>query len=102
MTDEPDVFADLDASTDIMAARLNSLLLLVAALPDGIGDAAKAAAAELAPFVSILQKMGSDAARPVPTPAELPRTDLPAATLAPSTMPDGEGFPTPQNRSEDQ
>lgn len=97
-TKPEDKLADLASTTDMVAARLSSLLLRIAALPDGVGDEVKAAGAELAPFVAILEQIGTDPDRPVPRPADLPRTKLPAATLAAATMPDGAPFPAPEHR----
>lgn len=96
-----DLLADLDATTDMIAARLDSLLQLVAALPDGVGDEARAAGLELEPFVAILRHMGADPDNPVPEPKDLPRTKRRAASLAPNTMADGTPFPTPEPRAEE-
>lgn len=87
--------ADLSATSDIIAARLDSLLTLVAALPDDVGAEARAAGLELAPYVEILRSMGADPDNPVPEPKDLPRSKRAAASLAPNTMPDGTEFPAP-------
>lgn len=90
-----DLMADLGATCDMIAARLGSLLLLVAQLPDGVGDEARAVGLELAPYVEILQQMGADPDNPIPVPANLPRTRRRAATLVDNTMADGAPFPAP-------
>lgn len=96
-----DPLADLGATSDMIAARLDGLLQLVAALPDGVGAEARAAGVELVPFVEILRHMGADPDNPVPEPKDLPRTKRPAASLAPNTMADGKPYPVPNARAEE-
>jgi hypothetical protein len=96
VSSKADPLADLAAVTDMVATRLASLLLRIDQLPAGVADEVKQAAAELDLYVAVLEQIGVDPDRPIPRPADLPKTKLPAATLAASTMRGGQPFPTPQ------
>jgi hypothetical protein len=90
--------ADLNATTDMVAARLATLLQRIAAMPAGVADEVQQAAAELEPYVAILEQLGADPDNPVPAPAELPRSTMAAPATADAVMPAGEPFPDPEQR----
>jgi hypothetical protein len=91
----PDEVARLNATTDVIATRLESLVMRVEQLENAPPEL-KADAESLKPMVAVLRQMGADPADPVPPASALPAAVVAPPSLGPVLRGDGQPLPAPQ------